>query len=154
MCFSFLRAVNFFYVQSIRVKRLSCSDSNGLNILHYALQGGNICAAQQFIEHGIIPTNDRISAIDILFMALKSKLRPPENFDCLHANHGLQIYGQHKATDIFLSQFVRSNKQLFTGGDFCKRGAKRLSIVHLLAVNAMVATLESIKLHLDSKFLF
>ncbi|XP_053402179.1 uncharacterized protein LOC123550023 isoform X2 [Mercenaria mercenaria] len=135
--------LHMVYGYPINSTLFGCPDENGYNIFHYSLIGGNIQTARILMSKNIRMINDHVTLKDIFLMAMSSRIKTDhENF--IKCSENVYYRAQETCIDTFLVEFLKKSKLKIKFSDFCQSGSQELSLVHLLAANGMIRTLETV----------
>jgi ankyrin repeat protein len=142
-----------------------CFDSDGYNLLHRAIMGGNILATRYLVNKGMNTSKTSLSGLSPLSISvtkapyLENSVLPSYYmngstiqilqfvFENTTTNVVTDSYGviDYDTTSAFILQTVYQSKSInYTAlaGDLCKLGEKKLSLIHLAAAKGLVTFLK------------
>ena len=142
-----------------------CFDSDGYNLLHRAIMGGNIKATQYLVNKGMNTSKTSLSGLSPLFISvtkapyLENSVLPSyytngsaiqilqiilENTTMDMVTNGYGVI-DYDTTSAFILQTVYQSKSInytVLAGDLCKLGEKKLSLMHVAAAKGLVTFLK------------
>lgn len=154
------------YLSKFTAQNLNlCFDSDGYNLLHRAIMGGNIIATQYLVKKGMNTSKTSLSGLSPLFISVTKAPYLENSVLPSYCANGSTIqilqfilentttnvitdsYGviDYDTTSAFILRTLYQSKNIsptVLAGDLCNGGEKKLGLIHLAAAKGLVTFLK------------